>query len=94
VISGNSRVESLRRTGHFEGSLQLLSKRYKKIRFAHVQERVSTASFVVLILGQSKSNHFGAQGTLKVPCNYEVSATRTFALLMYRSEFRRRVSSF
>jgi len=32
-----------------------------EIRPAHVHERVSTTSF----LGNSKSNHFGAQGTLK-----------------------------
>jgi len=28
-----------------------------------VHERVSTKSFVVLIIGNSKSNHLGAQGT-------------------------------
>jgi len=36
-----------------------------KIRFAQVPERVSTKSFVVLVIGNSKSNHLGAQGTLK-----------------------------
>jgi len=30
---------------------------------AHVHERVSTKSFVVLIIGNPKSNHLGAQGT-------------------------------
>ena len=33
------------------------------IRFAHVHERVLTKSFVVLIIGNSKSNHLDAQGT-------------------------------
>ena len=47
----------------FEGALQLLVNRYGKIRFAQVPERGSTKSFVVLIIGHSKSNHFGAQGT-------------------------------
>jgi len=39
--------------------------RYGLIRFAHVHERVSTKSFVVLIIGNAKSNHLGAQGTFK-----------------------------
>jgi len=33
------------------------------IRFAHVHERVSTQSSVVLIIGNLKSNHLGARGT-------------------------------
>jgi len=37
------------------------------MRFAQVPERVSTKSFVVLIIGNSKSNHFGAHGTFKRP---------------------------
>ena len=37
--------------------------RYEKIHFAQVPERVSTTSVVVLIIGNSKSNHVGAQGT-------------------------------
>jgi len=37
--------------------------RYGYIRVAHIHERVSTRSFVVLIRGNSKSNHLGAQGT-------------------------------
>jgi len=37
--------------------------RYAKIRVAHAHERVSTQSFVILILGNSKSNHLGPQGT-------------------------------
>jgi len=37
--------------------------RYGSIRFAQVPERVSTKSFVVLTIGNSKSNHLGAQGT-------------------------------
>jgi len=48
----------------FKGALQLLIHRYKKLRFAQVPERASTKSFVVLITGNSKSNHIGAQGTL------------------------------
>ena len=51
---------------HLQGALQLLSKRYRQIRFAQVPERVSTQSFIVLILGNSKSNHLGAQGTFNV----------------------------
>ena len=51
--------------GHIDlkGALQLLRNRYGSIRFAQVPERVSTKSFVVLIIGNSKSNHLGAQGT-------------------------------
>jgi len=50
---------------HFrvKGALQLLINRYGQIRFAQVPERVSTQSFVVLIIGNSKSFHLGAQGT-------------------------------
>jgi len=48
-----------------KGGLQLLIDRYGKIRFAHVHERVSTQSFVVWIIGNSKSNHLGATGTFK-----------------------------
>jgi len=47
-----------------KGALQLLINRYGQIHFAHVHERVSTKSFVVLIIGNSKSNHLGVQGTL------------------------------
>jgi len=47
----------------FTGALQLLINRHGKIRFAQVHERVSTQSFVVLSIGNSKSNHLGAQGT-------------------------------
>jgi len=36
--------------------------RYGYIRLAQVLERVLTEVFVVLITGNSKSNHFGAQG--------------------------------
>jgi len=36
---------------------------YGYIRFAQVPERVSTKSFVVLIRGNSMSNHLGAQST-------------------------------
>jgi len=38
-----------------KGALQLLINRYGQIRFAHVHERVSTKSFVVLIRDNSKS---------------------------------------
>ena len=46
-------------------SLQLLMNRYGYICVAHVHERVSTQSFVVLIICNSKPNHLGAQGTFK-----------------------------
>jgi len=46
-----------------KGGLQLLINRYVQIRFAQVPERVSTKSFVILIIGNSKSFHLGAQGT-------------------------------
>jgi len=49
----------------FKGALQLRGERYRQIRFAQVPERVSTKSFVVLIIGNSKSNHLGAQGTFQ-----------------------------
>jgi len=49
-----------------KGALQLLMNRYGWIRFAQVPERVSTKSFVVLIIGNSKSNHLGAQGTFNL----------------------------
>ena len=47
----------------FKGALQLLMNRYGLIRFAQVPERVLTKSFVVLIIGNSKSFHLGAQST-------------------------------
>jgi len=43
---------------------QLLISRYGYIRFAHVHERVWTESIFVYIMGNSKSNHLGVQGTL------------------------------
>jgi len=46
-------------------ALELLVNRYGSIRFAQVPERVSTQSFVVLIIGNLKSNHLGAEGTFK-----------------------------
>jgi len=49
----------------FKGALQLLMNRYDKVGFAQVPERVSTKRIVVLIIGNSKSNHLGAQGTFK-----------------------------
>ena len=51
---------------NLKGALQLLINRYGQIRFPHVHERVSTKSFVVLIIGNSESNHLGAQGTFNV----------------------------
>ena len=57
------------RTAHIKEyvkrALQLVMNRYGKIHFAHVHERISTASFVVLIGGNSKSNHLGARGAVK-----------------------------
>jgi len=44
-------------------ALQLLINRYGLIRFAHVHERLSTKSFVVLIRGNSQSFHLGVQST-------------------------------
>jgi len=48
-----------------QGALQLLLNCYGSIRFAQIPERVLIKSFVVLIKGTSKSNHFGVQGTFK-----------------------------
>ena len=45
-----------------KGALQLLIDRCGYICFAQVPELVSTKSAVVLIIGNSKSNHLGAQG--------------------------------
>ena len=42
--------------------------RYGKIRSAQVPERVLTKGFVVLIIGNSMSNHLGAQGTVNPLC--------------------------
>jgi len=59
-----------------KGALQLLINRqrlinrHRLIRFAHVHERVSTQRFVGLIIGHSKSNRVGAQGTFKVICTF------------------------
>jgi len=54
-----------------KGALQLLINRYGKIRFAHVElhERILTMSFVILIIGNSKSNHLGAPSTFNLPIN-------------------------
>jgi len=46
-----------------KGALQLLMNRYGSIRLAHAHERVLPKSFVVLIIGNSKSFHLSAQGT-------------------------------
>ena len=45
-----------------KGALQLLINRYGSIRFAHVHERVSTKSFVVLIRGNSNSKSLKRAG--------------------------------
>jgi len=55
-------------------ALQLLISRYGETCFAHVHERVSTESFVVLILGNSESNHLNAQGTF----NAAIGSRRRF----------------
>jgi len=54
-----------------KGALQLLINRYGKIRFAHVElhERILTMSFVILIIGNSKSNNLGAPSTFNLPIN-------------------------
>ena len=46
-----------------KGALQILSKRYRYIRFTHVPTRVSTKSFVVLMIGNSESSRIGARST-------------------------------
>jgi len=60
-----SHVHLRERMNRVKGALQLLMNRYGEIRFAHVHERVLAKSFVVLIIGNSKSNQLGAQGTFK-----------------------------
>jgi len=60
LIIGNSRVGSLKHTGHLKGALQLLINRYGSIRFAQVPERVSTKEFCrfVILIGLTLSiNH-------------------------------------
>jgi len=44
----------------------VLMNRYGYIRFAQVPEQVSNKGLVILIIGNSKSNHLGAQGTFKL----------------------------
>jgi len=68
--------------------------RYGLIRVAQVPERVSTKSFVVLIIGNSKSNRLGAQGTfdsprlllalLQVPCHRRAYRDWRMVLLYLR----------
>jgi len=59
-------VFSSKGSGCIKGALQLLIiNRYGEIRFAQVPDYVSTKSFVVLIIGDSKSFHLGAQGACK-----------------------------
>jgi len=48
-----------------KGALQLIIDRYGQIRIAEVPERILTKGVDVLIIGHSKSNHLGAQGTFK-----------------------------
>jgi len=54
------------------------------MRFAHVHERVSTKSFVVLIGGNSTSFHLGVQSTL----NDEEGAAPTLRASMGRCQLR------
>ena len=61
---GRGRCALSRVRVYFKGALQLFSKRQGSNRFARVPERVLTKGFVCLIIGNSKSNHLGAQGTL------------------------------
>jgi len=69
-----------------KGALQLSIERSGSIRFAQVPERVSTQTFVVLILGNSESNHLGAQGTFhptttllrSAPCSHYTVHTLLF----------------
>jgi len=48
-----------------EVALQLLIKRYVFIRFAQVPERVSTKSFVVLIIGNARVESLRRTGHLQ-----------------------------
>jgi len=50
----------------FKRALQRLINRYGYICLAQVPERVLTKTFVVLIIGNSKSFHLGVQGTFKL----------------------------
>jgi len=47
------------------------------MRFAQVPERVSTKSFVVLIRGNSKWNHLGAQSTFKTLARETTTTSHT-----------------
>ena len=74
----------------FKGALQLRMNRCGYIRFAHVHEQVSTKSPVVLILGDSKSNHVGAQvpfkkrpKILKPDTDNEEALCRIYNLLIF-----------
>jgi len=71
--------------GTFKGAPQLLINRYGWIRFAHVHERVLTKNFVILIIGNSKSNHLGAKSTFTVAIKVTFRCQIRFAQL---SEFR------
>ena len=74
--SGDLKLPQLRVGFTLKCALQLLINRYGYIPFAHVPERVSTKSFVVLIIGNSKSFHLGAQGTFNPdPCLIFLQAT-------------------
>jgi len=50
-----------------KGALQLLSERYGSIHFAQAPERVSTESFVVLILGNFRVESLRSTGHLPPP---------------------------
>jgi len=53
-----------KRTSAFTGALQLLSTRYRQIRFAQVHELVSTTRFVVLSIGNSRVESLRRTGHL------------------------------
>jgi len=70
-----------------ESAMQLLINSYRKTRFAQVPQRVSMKSFVVLFIANSKSNHFGAQGTFyhirSSLCTEDLGVTLDLDVLKY-----------
>jgi len=76
LIKGKSKSNHLDAQGTLKGALQRYAIFLFEIPPAHAHERASTKSFVVLSIGDLKSNHSGAQGTLTritrgVPTYYE-----------------------
>jgi len=59
-------LSSRPRQSRLKGALQRSVTLRFELRPAQVPERGSTTSFVVLIIGNSESNHSGAQGTFKL----------------------------